>query len=62
MSATIKTHTFKPVEIGAPSGSFPYLPLGIAAARALSLAAATTVVWRRRGPEPATVTHLKEAA
>ena len=57
-----QTHTFKPVEIGAPGGSFPYLPVGIAAALALALAAATTVVWRRRAPEPATVTNLKEAA
>jgi hypothetical protein len=57
-----QTHTFKPVEIGAPGTSFPYLPVGIAAALALALAAATTVVWRRRAPEPATVTNLKEAA
>jgi hypothetical protein len=57
-----KTHTFKPVQIGAPTDSFPYLPLGIAAALALALAAATTVVWRRRTHEPATVTNLKEAA
>jgi hypothetical protein len=57
-----RTHTYKPVEIGSPGGSFPYLPLGIAAALALALATATTVAWRRRAPEPATVTHLKEAA
>jgi hypothetical protein len=57
-----QTHTFKPVQIGAPADSFPYLPLGIAAALALALAAATTVVWRRRTPAPATVTNLKEAA
>ena len=45
-----QTHTFKPVEIGAPSDSFPYLPLGIAAALALALATATVAVWRRRAP------------
>ena len=57
-----QTHTFKPVQIGAPADAFPYLPLGIAAALALALAAATTVVWRRRAHEPTTVTNLKEAA
>jgi hypothetical protein len=57
-----QTHTFKPVQIGTPSGSFPYLPVGIAAALALALATAAVAVWRRRAPEPATVTNLKEAA
>jgi hypothetical protein len=57
-----QTHTFKPVRIGTPSDSFPYLPLGIAAALVLALGAATTVVWRRRAHEPAAVTNLKEAA
>ena len=57
-----QTHTFKPVQIGTPSRSFPYLPVAIAGALALALAAATTAVWRRRAPEPATVTNLKEAA
>ena len=57
-----QTHTFKPVQIGPPADSFPYLPLGIAAALALALAAATTVLWRRRAPEPAVVANLKEAA
>jgi hypothetical protein len=57
-----QTHTFKPVQIGAPADSFPYLPLGIAAAVALTLATATTVVRRRRTHEPATITNLKEAA
>ena len=33
-----QTHTFKPVEIGAPGDSFPYLPLGLALALALGLA------------------------
>ena len=57
-----QTHTFKQVQIGPPAHSFPYLPLGIAAALALALAAATTVVWRRRTPAPSTLTNLKEAA
>jgi hypothetical protein len=57
-----QTHTFKPVEIGPTGDSVPYLPLGIAAVLALFLAGATTVLWRRRRPEPATVTNLKEAA
>ena len=57
-----QTHTFKPVQIGPPANSFPYLPVGIAAALALALATATIVLWRRRTPEPAVVTNLKEAA
>ena len=56
-----KTHTFKPVQIGAPADSFPYLPLGLALALALGLAGAT-VAYRRRGSEPAPVTNLREAA
>lgn len=57
-----QTHTFKPVEIGAPGDSFPYLPLGVALGLALSLAAATIVYRRRDRLEPASVTNLKEAA
>jgi hypothetical protein len=58
-----QTHTFKPVEIGAPADSFPYLPLGLAVAIALALASATIVSRRHnRGAEPALVTNLKEAA
>ena len=57
-----KTHTFKPVEIGAPGDSFPSLPLGLAAALGLALAAATIVYRRRDRPEPAHATNLKEAA
>ena len=57
-----RTHTFKPVEIGAPGDSFPYLPVGIAAALALVLATASIAARRRRAPEPAAVTNLKEAA
>ncbi|HEX4931094.1 MAG TPA: hypothetical protein VFV62_10340 [Gaiellaceae bacterium] len=55
-----QTHTFKPVEIGAASDSFPYLPLGLALALALGLAGATVAYLRRR--EPAPVTDLREAA
>ena len=56
-----QTHTFKPVQIGAPGDSFPYLPVGLAVALALGLAAGTVVYLRRR-PEPASVTDLREAA
>ena len=56
-----RTHTFKPVEIGAPGGTFPYLPLGIALALGLLLAGAT-VAHRRRSGEPAPATSLREAA
>jgi len=56
-----QTHTFKPVQIGAPGDSFPYLPLGLALALALGLAAAT-VGYRRHDREPAPVTNLREAA
>jgi hypothetical protein len=57
-----QTHTFTPVEIGAP-GSFPYLTLALALAVALALAAATVLLFRRRGrAEPAPVTGLREAA
>jgi hypothetical protein len=58
-----QTHTFKAVEIGAPTGSFPYWQLGIALALALALASATVVYLRRdRQTQPAEVTNLKEAA
>lgn len=56
-----RTHTFKPVEIGAPGDSFPYLPLGVALALALGLGAGT-LAYRRRGSEPVPVTNLREAA
>ena len=57
-----QTHTFKPVEIGAPGDSFPYLPVGLAAALALAIVGGPIVYLRRRRPEPATVTDLREAA
>jgi hypothetical protein len=56
-----RAHTYKPVAIGAPTDSFPYLPLGLALAIALGLAA-TAVIYLRRRSEPATVTDLREAA
>lgn len=56
-----RTHTFKAVQIGAPGGSFPYLPFGLGLALALGLAAAT-VVYLRREREPVPVTDLREAA
>lgn len=60
-----KTHTFKAVTIGVPAGgSFPFLPVGLAAGLALALAAAAFLLVRRSRPvaEPATVTRLEEAA
>jgi hypothetical protein len=57
-----RTHTFKPVEIGAAGDSFPYLPLGIALALALALAGGTVLALRHHRSEPATVTNLREAA
>jgi hypothetical protein len=54
-----RTHTFKPVQIGADS--IPYLPLGLALALALGLAAGT-VVYVRKTRGPANVIDLKEAA
>ncbi len=59
-----KTHTFKPVEIGAPGDSFPFLPLGAALALALALSVGTVVALRNRriDPRPASVTNLKGAA
>lgn len=56
-----ETHTFKPVQIGAPGDTFPYLPLVLGLALALGLAAAMTVYVRGRR-EPASVTGLREAA
>ena len=59
-----KTHTFKPVTIGAATDSFPYgwLGLGAALVLALGLAGATVLYRRRDAGEPAPVTNLKEAA
>jgi hypothetical protein len=59
-----KTHTFKPVAIGAASDSFPYGWLGFGAVLVLAvgLAGATVLYRRRDAGEPAPVTNLKEAA
>jgi hypothetical protein len=57
-----QTHTFKPVEIGAPTASFPWWQLGLALTLALGLVAATIAFLRRDRGEPAPVTNLKEAA
>ncbi len=56
-----RTHTFKPVAIGAGDGGFPYAVLALAFGVALALAAATVLLLRRRSPEPQPV-HLREAA
>ena len=55
-----RTHTFKPVTIGA-GGGFPYGWLAAALGLAAALAAATVLTRRRRDPEPQPV-QLKEAA
>ena len=57
-----KAHTFEAVTIGPGGTSFPYLPVGIAAALAVAAAAFLLVRRARRVPEPATVTSIKEAA
>jgi hypothetical protein len=56
-----RTHTFKPVVIGAGDGGLPYGWLALALGTALALAAGTVLAFRRRtsDPEP---TRLKEAA
>ncbi|NUT55527.1 MAG: hypothetical protein HOQ03_06055 [Thermoleophilia bacterium] len=56
-----RTHTFKPITIGAGDSGFPYGWLATALGAALALAAATVLALRRRTPEPQPV-HLKEAA
>ena len=56
-----RTHTFKPITIGAGGGGFPYGWLATALGLAAALAAATLLTLRRREPEPQPV-QLKEAA
>ena len=58
-----RTHTFKPVTIGAGDGGLPYGWLAIALGLAATLAAATVLIFRRRGhePQPQPV-QLKKAA
>ena len=56
-----KTHTFKPVAIGAGGDGLPYGPIALALGLATALAAATVLILRRRRPEPQPI-QLKEAA
>jgi hypothetical protein len=57
-----QTHTFKPVAIGAADDGLPYGWLAVALGLAAALAAATTLVLRRRHRlEPAPI-QLREAA
>lgn len=56
-----RTHTFKPVAIGAGDGGGPYGWIAAALGLAVALAAATVLILRRRSPEPRPV-QLKEAA
>ena len=56
-----RTHTFKPIAIGAGDGGFPYGWLALALGAALALAGATVQTLRRRRPEPQPI-QLKEAA
>ena len=56
-----RTHTFKPVAIGAGDEGLPYGWLALAFGAALALAACTVLPLRRRTPAPEPV-QLKEAA
>ena len=56
-----KTHTFKAVAIGGTGGGLPFELVG-GLVLAFGLAAATVVLLRRRGGEPAPVTSIREAA
>ena len=56
-----KTHTFSAVAIGGKDGGFPLELVG-GLVLAFGLAAATVVLLRRRGGEPAPVTSIREAA
>jgi hypothetical protein len=56
-----RTHTFKPVTIGAGGDGLPYGPIAVALGLAAALAAATILTLRRRRPEPQPI-RLKEAA
>jgi hypothetical protein len=55
-----RTHTFKPIAIGAGGDGLPLGPIALALAVAAGLAA-TVLILRRRRPEPQPV-HLREAA
>jgi hypothetical protein len=56
-----RTHTFKPVAIGAGDGGLPYGWLALALGAAGAIAAGTVIALRRRTPDPEPV-RLKEAA
>ena len=56
-----RTHTFKPVVIGATDDGLPYGWLALALGLAAVVAAATTLVLRRRRPEPEPI-QLRRAA
>jgi hypothetical protein len=56
-----RTHTFKPITVGAGDGGFPFGRLALALGLAAALAAATVLTLRRRRPEPRPI-RLKEAA
>lgn len=58
-----KTHTFRPVMIGAGGDGLPYRPLAAALGLAAALAGATILTLRRRRPEPEPeAVRLEEAA
>jgi hypothetical protein len=56
-----RTHTFKPIAIGAGGDGLPYGPVALALGLVAALVAGTVLILRRRRPEPEPV-HLKEAA
>ena len=56
-----RTHTFRPIAIGAGGDGLPFGPIALAVAVAAGLATATVLILRRRRPEPQPV-HLSEAA
>lgn len=56
-----RTHTFRPVAIGAGGDGFPYGQTGLALLVAAGLAVATVLALRRTRPEPHPV-RLEEAA
>jgi hypothetical protein len=57
-----QTHTFRPVEIVAAGGSFPFLAVGLVVALALCLVVAALAYRRRDRPSPIVATNVKKAA